>query len=233
MSELAIFDQLKGYDTPTICNALEVLDPAARTSGYTRTALVSPFPNQKPFIGYARTATIRATHPNELTGDDAKDQRLSYYEYIDKGGPKPSITVIQDLDGPDVGTGCFWGEVQSNIHKSLGSVGVITDGAIRDLPDWADGLSVLAGSVKPSHAHVHLSGFGHEVRVAGMLVRSGDIIHADEHGAVVIPADQLAKVPDACEFMARKEAPILDLAKAGKLTIETLRDAMAKQDEIH
>ncbi len=228
-----LFDKLTKFDTPTICNALEVIDSSARLTGFTSKPLVNPFPGNGPFIGFARTATIRSTHANELTGDAARQQRLDYYEYIAKGGPTPSIAVLQDLDGADIGFGCFWGEVQSNVHKGLGCCGVVTDGAIRDIPDWADGFNALAGSIMPSHAHVHLAGFGQTVRVAGMVVNSGDIIHADQHGAVVIPHDQIDKLPAACDLLARKEAVILDVAKAPGFTFEKLRDAMAKQDEIH
>lgn len=227
------FEPLTKFDTPTICNALEIIDPGCRLSGFTRKPLVNPFPGNGSFIGFARTATIRATHPNELTGVKGKEQRLGYYEYIANGGPTPSIAVLQDLDGDDMGFGCFWGEVQSNVHKGLGGVGVITDGGIRDIPDWADGFNALAGSIVPSHAHVHLAGFGQTVRVAGMVVKSGDIIHADQHGAVVIPEDYISKIPAACDLLARKEAVILDLAKAPGFTFEKLKAALAKQDEIH
>ena len=227
------FDQLAKFDTPTICNALEVIDPAARQSGFTRKPLVSPFANQGSFIGFARTATIRATHPNELSGGAARQQRLDYYEYIATGGPNPGLVVIQDLDGPDAGFGCFWGEVQSNVHKGLGSVGVVTDGGVRDIPDWADGFSALAGSIVPSHAHVHLAGFGQTVSVAGMVVKSGDIVHADQHGAVVIPEAAVEKVPAAVDLLQRKEAVILDMAKAPDFSFQKLKEALAKQDEIH
>ncbi len=233
MIDAALLDKLAGYDTPTICNALEIIDPASRLSGFTKRPLVAPFPDLPPFVGYARTATIRATHAHELSSAAAREQRLAYYEYVASGGPAPSVVVIQDLDGVDLGFGCFWGEVQSAVHKGLGSVGVVTDGGIRDIPQWAPGLAVLAGSIVPSHGHVHLADFGKEVRVAGMVVRSGDLVHGDAHGAVVIPADYAAKVPDACGLLERKEAVILDMARAPGFSIEKLRDALQKQDEIH
>ena len=85
----------------------------------------------------------------------------------------------------------------------------------------------------PSHAHVHLAGFGQTVRIAGMVVKSGDILHADQHGAVVVPEDAIAKIPAACDLLARKEAVILDLAKAPGFTFDKLKAAIAKQDEIH
>jgi len=225
--------RLASYDTPTICNALEIISSDYRLQGFTRKPLVAPFPDLAPFVGYARTATIRATHVNEIKGDAARQQRIDYYDYIANGGPTPSVTVIQDLDGPDIGFGCFWGEVQSNVHKGLGSVGVVTDGGIRDIPMWAEGLPVLAGSIMPSHAHVHLHDFGKEIRVAGMVVKSGDLIHADCHGAVVVPEEHAEKIPDACGLLERKEAVILDIAKAPGFTFEKLKDALVKQDEIH
>jgi len=227
-----VLEKLKSYDTPTICNALEVVDSSRRLTGFTTKPLVAPFPDLPPMVGYARTATIRSTHPHELDTKAARAQRIAYYEYV-ASGPGPQIVVIQDLDGPDRGFGAFWGEVQSTVHKALGCVGVITDGCIRDIPQWAPGLNVLAGSIAPSHAHVHLADFGKEVRVAGMVVRSGDLIHADRHGAVVIPHELAEKVPAACELMARKEAVILEMARKPGFNVEMLKEALAKQDEIH
>jgi regulator of RNase E activity RraA len=119
------------------------------------------------------------------------------------------------------------------VHAGLGAVGVVTDGAIRDIDQWASGFAVLAGSVAPSHAYVHLAGFGQEVRVAGMLVRSGDLVHADRHGAVTIPAALAEKVPAACDLLARKEAVILEMARAPGFNVAKLREALKRQDEIH
>src|SRR5262249_61256690 len=120
------------------------------------------------------------------------------------------IAVIQDLDGRDSGFGAFWGVVMSAVHQGLGRLGWVTDGSIRDIDQWAPGFQALAGSIMPSHAHVHLHDFGKEVRVAGMLVRSGDLVHADRHGAVTIPATVAAKIPAACELLARRQAVLLD-----------------------
>jgi hypothetical protein len=101
--------------------------------------------------------------------------------------------VIQDLDGPLVGFGAFWGEVQTTIHKGLGCLGVVTDGCVRDITMMAPGFQVLAGSITPSHAWVHLVDIGGAVNVGGMMVSDGDLIHADRHGAVVIPARSRAQ----------------------------------------
>ena len=227
-----LIETLKSFDTPTICNALEIVAPERRLTGYTTKPLVCPFPDLPPIVGYARTVTIRAVTTPELTGKDARAQRIGYYEYV-ASKPGPTITVIQDLDGADVGFGAFWGEVQSAVHKGLGCLGVVTDGCIRDIPQWAPDFQALAGSIAPSHAHVHLADFGKEVRVAGMLVRSGDLVHADRHGAVVIPHDAAPKIEAACGLLARKEAIILDIARKPSFTVDQLKGALQKMDEIH
>jgi regulator of RNase E activity RraA len=230
--DAALLDKLKSYDTPTICNALEIVAPERRLTGFTVKPLVCPFPQLPPIVGYAKTATIRTTHAHELDAKAQRTQRIAYYEYV-AGAPRPGIVVIQDLDGADVGFGAFWGEVMSAVHKGLGLLGCVTDGSIRDIDQWAPGFQILAGSVGPSHAHVHLADFGKEVRVAGMVVRSGDIVHADRHGAVTIPAGVAAKIPAACDLLARKEAVILEMARAPGFDVAKLREALARQDEIH
>jgi regulator of RNase E activity RraA len=230
--DAALLERLRSYDTPTICNALEIVDPARRLTGFTVRPLVCPFPHLPPIVGHAKTATIRATHAHPLDARAQREQRIAYYDYV-AAAPSPAIMVIQDLDGPDAGFGAFWGEVMSAVHKGLGLLGVVTDGCIRDIDQWAPGFQALAGAIMPSHAHVHLHDFGTEVRVAGMLVRSGDLVHADRHGAVTIPEAAAAKIPAACELLARKEAVILEMARAPAFSVAKLKEALARQDEIH
>lgn len=222
----ADLDKLAEWDTPTICNGLEALDQAFRLSGYTTKAFTCMRPEQKPMVGYARVATIRATNAPAMSTDKVLEMRQGYYAYVDEGGPKPSITVIQDLDsGP--ARGAFWGEVNTNIHKGLGSLGVITNGSIRDLADSAPGFQALAGQVGPSHAWVHVTGFGEAVEVHGMFVRHGDIIHADVHGAVIVPEAHVKSLPDAIEKIARKEAHMIGAAQSEGFNFQRLKEAMA------
>jgi regulator of RNase E activity RraA len=228
----SILEALARYDTPTICNAMELVAPGRRLIGFTTRPLLCPFPDLPPVVGYARTATIRAVLASSLSPAEQKAQRLAYYDYVGTGhGPR--ISVIQDVDGAQIGFGAFWGEVNSAVHKALGCVGVVTDGSIRDIPQWAPGLQVLAGSIGPSHAFVHLAGFGADVTVAGMNVRSDDLIHADRHGAIVVPLDVAAKLPEAAKLLARKEQVLLEIARSPTFSIEKLRDAIARQAEIH
>ena len=225
-------DALAQFDTPTICNALEVVAPERRAHGFNRRPLVCPFPAMKPVVGFARTATIRSREPQRLNAADARKLRLAYYEYIGQA-PLPSLAVLQDIDGPDAGFGAFWGEVQTNVHKALGCIGTITDGSVRDIDQMAPGFFVLAGSIMPSHAHVHLVDFGGTVSIAGMIVSDGDLIHADRHGAVVVPHGIVSKVPEAAALIARKEKVLLDAAKSRGFGMAQLRDAFARMDDIH
>ena len=228
----ALLEALARHDTPTICNALEIVAPERRLIGYTTKPLVCPFPDLPPIVGYARTTTIRSVAASGLAAAEQQARRLAYYEYVGTGhGPR--INVIQDIDGADAGFGAFWGEVQSAVHKGRGCLGVITDGSIRDIDQWAPGFQALAGSIGPSHAFVHAESFGGEVRVAGMTVRSGDLIHADRHGAVVIPLDVAAKLSDAAELCGRRETPILEIARSKDFTLEKLKEALKRSAEIH
>lgn len=223
---------LRALDTPTICNALELVAPERRSLGFTVEPLVCARPELPPMVGFARTATIRAMQPGAASGPEMRSKRLAYYEHVARG-PAPSIVVIQDLDGARRGYGAFWGEVNTAIHKGLGCLGCVTDGAIRDLDQIAPGFQLLADRVGPSHAHVHLVDFGGQVNVAGMQVGNGDLLHADRHGAVVIPLAVADKVADAAALLQRREAVILEAARRPGFNVEILARAMAGADEIH
>ena len=229
---LASLKALTQWDTPTICNALEVVAPARCAHGFTRRPVVACFPEMKPVVAFARTALIRSREPHPRDREAANKIRLGYYEHV-AAQPLPSLSVIQDIDAPDTGFGAFWGEVQTHVHAGLGCVGVITDGSVRDLDAMSPGFFVLAGSVMPSHAHVHLVEFGGTVSVNGMVVSANDVIHADRHGAVVIPHDAVAKIPAAVDLLARRERVIIEASKQPGFSIERLRQAFKEQEDIH
>jgi len=222
---------LRALDTPTICNALELVAPQRRGFGYTTQPLVCARPALPPIVGYARTATIRAMHPAEQSAAEIRERRLKYYAYM-ASAPAPRITVIEDLD-PEPGYGAWWGEVNTNIHKGLGCLGVITNGSIRDLPVCAEGFQLLAGRVGPSHAFVHIEEIAVTVTIHGMTVRSGELVHADQHGAVVIPVDVARKIPAAAGLIARREAHIIAASQRPGFDYHALARAIGESDEIH
>ncbi len=223
----AEFAALRALDTPTVCNALEITSADRRAIGFTTTPLVCVRPQLPPIVGYARTATLRSMRP---AAADVVD-RIAYYDYV-AAGAGPTITVIEDIDD-QAGFGAFWGEVNTNIHQAIGCLGVITNGSIRDLPDCAEGFQLLAGNIGPSHAHVHIIAFGDPVTIHGMEVQSGDLIHADQHGAVIIPHGVARDIPAAAAKIVEREAIVLAACKAPESGIDTVKAALAKAAEYH
>jgi len=128
----ADLDALTQFDTPTICNALELLDSVLRGRGYTTQPFLCGFPAQQPIVGYARTAMIWSAQPSGAPVAAQRALRDDHYRYVG-AGPRPSIVVIQDLDDADAGCGAFWGEVQSAIHVGPGVRELVTNGSVRDL----------------------------------------------------------------------------------------------------
>ncbi len=205
---------LQSIDTPTVCNLIEMAAPERRGHGYTVKHLHCPFPELPPIVGFAKTATFKAREAVPLGQAGYMQKRLDYLDYI-AGAPQPGIMIMQDLDGEQAGYGAFWGEVQSNVHKALGCLGVVTDGSIRDIPMIAPGFQMLAGSIVPSHAYVHVVDYGIDVSVHGMAVRSGELIHADRHGAVVVPIDKIDAMKALLDGLSAREAKIIAAAKSG------------------
>ena len=224
-------DVLAQWDTPTICNALEVVIPARRATGFTTGHHVCLDATLTPMVGRARTATIRATTPPEESADELKKRRARYYAYVADATGK-TIAVIEDVDAAP-GYGAFWGEVNTAVHKGLGCLGAVTNGSMRDLDDCAPGFQLLAGKVGPSHAHVHVVDFASPVSVFGMRVEHDDVIHADRHGAVVIPESAVKEIPAAVELLVRREAVILQAARSSDFDIGKLERATAGAADIH
>ncbi len=222
---------LTHWDTPTICNALEEIVPHRRGYGFTAKHLFALDPSLPPVCGFARTATIRAAEPSRDTAAKIADKRIAYYEYV-AAEPRPTITVIQDLD-PEPGIGAFWGEVQTTIHRGLGVLGAVTNGSFRDLPDSAHGFHLIGGKVGPSHAFVHLVDIDCMVTVHGLTASTNDIVHLDQHGAVMIPSDAVKKIPAAVDLITRREQTIIKAAQEDDFNIEKLKSAIGQAADIH
>lgn len=228
-------DELKAltkYDTPTICNGLEIVAPHRRTIGFTTHHMFVADPKLPPIVGLARTGTIRS---KEAPGPSVPD-RAAWYTYCESSPSTssglPTIVAIQDLDSTP-GFGAFWGEVNSTVHLALGVTGCVTNGSFRDIDMLAKGFQIVGGNIGPSHAHVHITQFKSEVDIFGMVVRHDDVIHADLHGAVVIPHDCVKSLPAAIELVLRREKVILDMAKQPGFNALKMKEALAKSGEIH
>ena len=223
----ADLEVLKQWDTPTICNGLELIVPERRAVGFTVEPMVAVDRKFPPIVGLARTGLVRAKEPPR----GPIPAREGWYDYVSPSG-LPTIDVIQDVDDRP-GFGAFWGEVQTTIHKALGVAGCVTNGSFRDLDMLAPGFQIIGGRIGPSHAHIHMVQMNCDANIFGMLVHHDDVIHADFHGAVVIPADAVRKLPAAIDLVSRREKVILDVTKTAGFSSRMLRDALKRSGEIH
>ena len=222
---------LRAFDTPTVCNALEIVDPGRRAAGFTARPFVCAFPSLAPIVGHARTATIRSRE-RPTAAPDAVRGAAPWLLRLRRSPAGPTIAVIEDLD-PEPGFGAFWGEVNTTVHKGLGVLGCITNGSIRDL-DMIAGLPAdrRQRGAQPRLGACRSDRSGRDgARHAGPPRRS-DPRRPPWRGAV-LPADKLAELLLAVDLVTRREAPILTAARQADFGIGKLREAMAEADEIH
>ncbi len=218
----ALLDLLRRVDTPTVCNAIEVVQGKRGFDRFTRGTMIATEPAQA-IVGYAVTAQIAALAPPTEDPATIRARRMAYYRAM-HDGPKPSIAVVEDLDYPNC-IGAFWGEVNTTIHKGFGMAGALTNGVVRDLGDLPPGFPVIACSIGPSHGYVHVRSIGQPVRIMGLTVAEGDLVHADRHGAVVIPPETIATLHAAILKMQATERLVLDPARKAGFDFEAFEAA--------
>ena len=223
----ADLEVLRQWDTPTICNGLELVAPERRALGFTVEQMQAADRGLKPIVGLARVGTLRAKEKPRAPVAD----RLDWYDYVG-AADLPTVVVLQDLDDRP-GYGAWWGEVNSTIHKALGAEGCVTNGSFRDCDMLAPGFQIVGGRIGPSHAWVHIVDYGKPVNVFGMNAVHDDVIHADFHGAVVIPAAAVRQLPDAIALISRREKVILDVCADQGFSPAKLRAAIKASGEIH
>lgn len=205
-----LFELLSRVDTPTVCNAIEVAQGRRGFAAFTRGTMLCSEPG-RAIVGHAVTAQIAAKAPPTEPPEVIRARRMAYYKAM-HDGPKPSVAVVEDMDFPDC-IGAYWGEVNTTIHKGFGMSGALTNGVMRDLGDLPDGFPVVAGSVGPSHGFVHVRSLGDPVTIFGLTVAQGDLIHADRHGALVIPPEVVPHLAEAIRKLLETERLILEPAR--------------------
>lgn len=211
MIDDALLALLRRLDTPTVCNAIEVAQGRRGFQGFTRGTMLCSAPGEA-MVGHAVTARIAGREPTTEDPGAVRARRMAYYRAM-HDAPKPAVAVIEDADFPDC-VAAYWGEVNATIHRAMGLAGALTNGVMRDLGDLPPGFPVLAGSVGPSHGYVRVEAVGEPVTVFGLTVRQGDLVHADRHGAVVVPPEVVPTLADAIARLQASERVILDPARA-------------------
>jgi len=209
--------QLCRWSTCTVSNAIELFDVRPKTEGYMSPQIQCLFPELEPMIGYAVTAKISAASPG-----DHQISREKWWEEILKM-PAPRVIVTHDIDSPVIGS--FWGEVQANVHRALGCIAAVTDGAVRDLDEVKDlKFHLFSSCVAVSHAYVHLLDIGIPVEVGGLIVQPGDLIMGDKHGVISVPLEIARDVPAAAKLVEDWEQVVIKYCKSKDFSLEGLKE---------
>ena len=214
-----MIDALRKISSPSIANAIETFNVRPRNHGQMSSEIKALFPELGPLVGYAVPAIIRA---EQAPQQGHRASTFAWWDYV-LTIPAPRVIVVHDIDEPR-GQGAQWGEVQANIHKALGCVGAVTDGSVRDLDEVRRlGFQFAAAHVSVSHAYVHMVDFGLPVKLGGLWVQPGDLIHADQHGVLTIPAEIAPRVAEAVAKVEADERTIIALCQAPDFGVDKLK----------
>lgn len=214
-----ILEQLRTLDSCTVSNAVEQFGVRTRNEGFTNGSVRCLFPDLPPVTGYAVTAEIR-TSATPVTGRIYYN-RMDFWSYV-RDMPAPAFLVIQDVDRMP-GLGALFGEIHASIASALGCVAYLTNGSVRDLPAIrALGFSLFAGSIAVSHSYAHVVDFGHPVHIAGLQIKPGDLLHADQHGVVSIPRSIASDIPPAARQLLQSERDLIEFCRSEDFSFDKL-----------
>lgn len=209
----ATLEALTKFDTPTVCNVVELWNIRPRNTGYMNGSIQACFPQMPPMVGYALTSTFRSMAPprkGDVYSGIAK-QVEAFSEL-----PGPPVVVFQDLDEPTAAA--TFGEVMCSTYKAFGAKGIITSGAGRDLDQVeALGFPAFTNGTICAHGYCHTLAVNVPVTVGGLTIFPGDLLHGDRNGVTTIPHEIASEVPDACRELMAAEQIILDYLQGGDL----------------
>jgi regulator of RNase E activity RraA len=221
------FEALRRLDACTLANAIETFRERLRNEGFMDGSIHCLFSRFQPMLGYAATVKIRGSAPP--TTDGSYPDRTDWWDYINSL-PAPRVVVVEDTAARP-GLGSLVGAVHMNILRALHCAGVVTNGSVRDIPAAESaGFHMFAGSLSVSHAYVHIIEFGQPVKIGGLTIQSGDLLHGDLHGVQSVPLPVAAQVPAVAEQMAAKERALIALCRSHEFSLEKLRAAVTHEN---
>jgi len=212
---------LAQYDTPTISNVIELFEVRPRSAGFMDGRIRACFPEMPPIVGYASTATMRTAYAR-AEGDvyGSLDEQVARFAEL----PGPAIVVFQDTDDPPVAA--TFGEVMCSSYQCFGALGIITSGPARDLDQVRKlGFAAFSDGVICSHSYSHITSIHEPVRVGGLQVRPGDLLHADANGVCSIPESIAGEVAHAAADFIAAEAVCIDFARSGRRDVKAYSEA--------
>lgn len=214
------FAALRRLDTCTVANAIEATGVRLRNEGYMDSGIACLFPALPPLIGYALPLRVRTSEP-PIEGRAFID-RVDWWDQL-LAVPEPRVLVVEDVHSHP-GTGSFLGEVHANIYRALGCAGIITNGAVRDIPALSQmSFPVFAAHISVSHAYAHVIEVGGPVEVGGLQVETGDLMHGDWHGVLSVPPVVAGDLPAIAERQKTQEQTIIEFCRSPGFTVEGLK----------
>ena len=226
-------EQFRRLSTCLVASAIETFRVRLPNTGFANSSIRCIFEDQPAMAGYAATARLRSSNPRMEA-----NKSYDYYDRTDWWNniltiPAPRVVVIEDADDPP-GLGAFVGEVHANILLALGCVGIVTNGAVRDLPDIRPTeFQMFAGNVSVSHAYSHIFDFGCAVQVGNLTVNPGDLIHGDVHGVQTVPPETAERIPAVARDIRQRRQDLVGLRRSSGFTLEKLRQAIRDTTLIH
>lgn len=226
----AQLDELRQLTTCITASAIETFGVRLYNAGFADSSIRCQFKELPGVVGYAATARIRSADPPMDSHGYSYYDRADWWKYI-LTIPPPRMVVLEDLDRPP-GLGAFVGAVHANILGALGCVAVVTNGAVRDVPDVrATGLQVFASNVAVSHAYAHIFDFGGKVRIGGMEVAPGDLIQGDLHGVQTIPLGIADQIAARAQDIHKKRERLVELCRSDDFSIDKLQQLIKQESE--
>jgi 4-hydroxy-4-methyl-2-oxoglutarate aldolase len=220
--------QLREFTTCVVASAIETFRVRLPNTGFADSSVRCIFHEHPPIAGYAATARIRTSNP-PMEARGYSYERTDWWNHI-LSIPSPRVVVIEDVDEP-VGLGAFVGEVNASILLALGCGGLVTNGAVRDLNEVRpSGFQMFAGNVSVSHAYAHIFDFGGPVKVGGLIIRPGDLVHGDRNGVQTIPSEVASQVPGIARKIMRRRQRLIGLCRSADFSLDVLRNAMEEPE---
>jgi len=218
-SQTAWVDYLRGVDTPTLSNAIETLRLRPQNAGFAPLEVSCLFPEFGRMVGYAVTAQVET-----MTAAAAERETfMSLFETVLRS-PKPAVVAFQEI-GPHGDYAAHCGEVMATIFQRLGAVGLVSDCAVRDIPEVrALRFHYFARGRVASHAYFHIVRVGVPIQVSGLVIHPNDLLHGDENGLMVVPKDGLEKLPAAVEAVRARERELMEFVRGPEFNFEGLRE---------
>ncbi len=207
--------ELGKYDTPTICNVIELFNVRPRNMGYMDQRIKACFPEMPPMVGYALTATFRSAARQDTDSYSTLDQQILAFSE----NPIPPIVVFQDLDSP--AAAATFGEIMCTAYQKFGATGIITSGAGRDLDQvQALGFPAFTDGTICAHGYTRIPSIQESVHVGGITIHPGDLLHGDRNGVTTIPLEIASEIPEACEVFVKAEGIIIEYLRGDRVTLE-------------